>query len=218
MSGKDRGRGVLEGAFQLLRALPDADRHHQLADLARITGIPRPTAYRLMAQLHAVGAVERRPRGHYVLAQSLADVARRAEPLPGLRKLAWPVMQNLRAQIGATVSLVVPTEQGCSTLLVLAGREALPTPIYAGIVMPPTAAAALVLDPRPAPERVDPAGGWASDNARACSGLTCFASEIRVAGEVEAVLQISTTAAQPSSRYAALVRQGSDRIGVELSG
>ena len=116
------GRGVLEGAFRILRALPDAGRDHQILELSRITGIPRPSVYRLLAQLRVVGAVER-PRDHYVLAHSLFDIARRTEPLPGLRNQAVGVMQSLRAQTGATVSLVIPTEQGCSALDVIPGQR-----------------------------------------------------------------------------------------------
>jgi DNA-binding IclR family transcriptional regulator len=210
------GRGVLDGAFRLLRALPEADRHHQLSELARITGIPRPSVYRLMAQLHAAGAVER-PRGHYVLSQSLAGIVRNAEPVAGLRKHSWEVMRALRNRTGATVSLITPTDRGCSALEVMPGRETLPTSIHAGIVMPTTAAAALVLDPSPAPERADPIGGWANDDARVYSGLTCYAAAIRLAGEIEAVLQISTNVDRPSSQFATLIRHSANRIATELS-
>lgn len=212
---KQGGRGVLDGAFRLLKALPEADRDRQLADLARLTGIPRASVYRLMAQLHEVGAVER-PRGHYVLAQSLADIVRHAEPVAGLREQAQAVMRALRIQTGATISLVVPTEAGCSVLDVVPGREALPTPIHAGVAMPSTAAAALVLDPGPAPDRVGPGGVWANDDARVLSGLTCYASAIRVGGRTEAVLQISSPPGRPSARFAGLMRRAADRIGAQL--
>lgn len=212
---KQDGRGVLGGAFRLLKALPEADRDHQLADLARLTGIPRPSVYRLMAQLHEVGAVER-PRRHYVIAQSLANTVRHAEPVTGLRHAARGVMRSLRSQTGGTISLVVPIEGGCCALEVVPGRETLPTLIHDGTVMPATAAAALVLDPRPAPQRVDPGGLWARDDARVYPDLTCFASAIRVAGHTEAVLQISTPASSPSTRFAALLRHAAERIAGEL--
>jgi DNA-binding IclR family transcriptional regulator len=212
---EEAGRGVLDGAFRLLRALPRADRDHQLSDLARLTGIPRPSVYRLMAQMRAVGVVER-PRGYYVLTQSLVDVVRMAEPITGLRTLSMGVMQDLRARTGVTVSLVVPTDQGCSAIEVLPGRETLPTPIYAGIAMPNRAAAALVLDPTPAPQSVDAVAGWADDDARVNAHLTCYASAIRVSGQVEAVLQVSTTVRRPSNQFATLVRHAADRIAVQL--
>jgi DNA-binding IclR family transcriptional regulator len=212
----DDRRGVLEGAFRILRALPDAGREHQVQDLARITGIPRPSVYRILAQLRAVGAVER-PRDHYVLARSLLDIAGRSEPRAGLRAQAGGVMQSLRAQTGATVSLVVPTEQGCSALEVIPGQETLPTPVHTGIVMPRKAAAALVLDPTPALERIDPAAGWASDDARVVPNMTCYATAIRIAGRIEAVLQISTTVSRPADQFATLIRLGADRIATQLA-
>jgi DNA-binding IclR family transcriptional regulator len=212
----DDRRGVLEGAFRILRALPDAGREHQVQDLARITGIPRPSVYRILAQLRAVGAVER-PRDHYVLARSLLDIACRSEPIAGLRAQAGVVMQSLRAQTGATVSLVVPTEQGCSALEVIPGQETLPTPVHTGIVMPRKAAAALVLDPTPALERIDPAAGWASDDARVVPNMTCYATAIRIAGRIEAVLQISTTVSRPADQFATLIRLGADRIATQLA-
>jgi DNA-binding IclR family transcriptional regulator len=147
----------------------------------------------------------------------LVDIARRTEPIAGLRSQSGVVMQSLRAQTGATVSLVVPTEQGCSALEVIPGQETLPTPVHAGIAMPRNAAAALVLDPTPAPERIDPASGWASDDARVVPDLTCYASAIRVAGRIEAVLQISTTRSRPAHQFATLIRLGADRIATQLS-
>jgi hypothetical protein len=58
---------------------------------------------------------------------------------------------------------------------VIPGQETLSTPIHAGIAMPQSAAAALVFDPTPALERIDPSAGWASDEARVFSDLTCYA-------------------------------------------
>lgn len=216
-SAPQRGRGVLDGAFRLLRALPDADRNHQFSDLAKITGIARPSVYRLMAQLEAVGAVERVAGGYYVPARLLSDITRRTDPSVELRARAWAVMHALRNQTGATVSLVFPGESGLTALDVLPGREPLPTAIYPGIEMPRTSAAALVFDASPAPERADPVAGWARDDACVYPGLTCHASAIRVAGRVEAALQISTPSRRPSSRFAQLLRHSTDRISALVS-
>jgi DNA-binding IclR family transcriptional regulator len=210
-----RGRGVLDSAFRLLKALPEADPDHQIADLARLTGVPRASVYRLLSQLHEVGAVER-PRGHYVIGQSLTEIVYRAEPVVGLREQARGIMRALRNHTNATISLVVPAEGGCVALEVVPGRETLPTPIVVGIAMPPAAAAALVLDPGPAPERVGAYGMWANDDARVFSDLTCFASAIRVGGRTEAVLQISTLASSPAGRFAALLRRAADDIAAQL--
>lgn len=216
-SVEEKGRGVLDGAFRLLRALPDADRDHQLSDLARITGIARPSVYRLMAQLQTVGAVERVAAGYYVPTRLLSDITRRTDPAAELRAQALDVMHALRNQTGATVSLVVPGDTGLIALEVLPGRESLPTAIYPGIAMPRTSAAALVFDASPAPERADPVAGWARDDACVCSGLTCHAMAIRVSGRIEAVLQISTPSHRPSSQFAQLLRHSTNRIAAQVS-
>ena len=48
-------RGVVDGAFRVLRALPEAGPEHQVVRLAHLTGLPRPTVYRLLSQLHQSG-------------------------------------------------------------------------------------------------------------------------------------------------------------------
>lgn len=116
--GSDSGRGVLDGAFRLLRARPEINGPGQLSKLARVTGIPRSSVYRLIAQLCDVGAVERR-QGRYVLGAAMADIARRAEPAAGLRRSAREVMQALREQTGATISLLTPASNGATVLDVI---------------------------------------------------------------------------------------------------
>ncbi|WP_066910433.1 hypothetical protein [Mycobacterium interjectum] len=58
---------------------------------------------------------------------------------------------------------------------------------------------------------------WANDDARVYSGLTCYASAIRVAGHTEAALQISTPVDSPSSRFATLIRRAAQRVAAQLS-
>ncbi|MEE6177506.1 helix-turn-helix domain-containing protein [Mycobacterium sp. 050134] len=208
---------MLDGAFRLLQALPDAGRDHQHSELARITGIPRSSVYRLISQLQAVGAVERLPDGRYVPSALLADIARRADPHAELRAKGVAMMRALRGRTGATISLVVPKGSGYSALEVVPGRVALATPIHTGIEMPSASAAALVFDPSAAPERANPVNGWANDDARVYSELTCYASAVRVGGRIEAALQISTPVERPSSRFATLIRRAADQIAKQLS-
>jgi hypothetical protein len=48
---KASGRGAFDSAFQLLRALPRTDHNHQPSDVTRLTGIARPSVYRLVARV-----------------------------------------------------------------------------------------------------------------------------------------------------------------------
>ena len=187
----------------VLRALPDADGPRQVQRLADVTGIPRPTVYRLLAQLHEVGAVERLD-GRYQVDPRMADLARRRHPIPGFRESAAQVMRALREQTGATVSLIVPTESGAIALDVVRGRESLPVDIYAGRDMPSRSAGVVVLQGR---------RRTALDDGDLFSELTCYGAAVTLAQGRRASLAITTTVRNPSAQYAALTQQAAERIG-----
>lgn len=83
--GHDRGRGVLEGAFQILDALARAPLGAGLSALARNTGLPKATVHRLLEQLVDLGAVQRHDRG-YCVGRLLARIGDSWQPHPGLVK------------------------------------------------------------------------------------------------------------------------------------
>lgn len=205
------GRGVLDGAFLLLRALPEINGPGQLSELARATGIPRPSVYRLLTQLSSVGAVERQ-HGQYVLGTAMVEIARQVEPAPGLRRGAADVMRALREQTGVTVSLLTRGGDGAVVLDVIPGRESLPVHIDAGSVMPAVAAGALVLDPAAAPERSRPAQRAAIDDEDTVPGLTCYAAAIALPGGGAAALQLTSTSSHNALPLAALAHQAAGRI------
>lgn len=106
----------------------------------------RPTVYRLLDQLRTAGAVQLR-RGLWELSPGLLGLAQRIEPVAGLRVAASGIVQALREQTGAAVSLVVAMEAASFVALdMIPGRDDLPLQAHAGAVMPSTTAAALVLD------------------------------------------------------------------------
>lgn len=209
--GRNPGRGVLDGAFRLLRALPEINGPGQLSELARATGIPRPSVHRLLTQLSSVGAVERQ-HDQFVLGAAMIEIAHRVEPTVGLRRGAAEVMRALREQTGMTVSLLSQAEEGAVVLDVIPGRESLPVDIYAGCVMPAVAAGALVLDPAAAPERSRPAQRAAIDDEHTVPGLTCYATAITLPGGGPAALQLTSTNGHNAVQLAALAQQGAARI------
>jgi len=205
------GRGVLDGAFRLLRALPEINGPGQLSELARVTGIPRPSVYRLLTQLSSVGAVERR-YGRYVLGAAMVEIASHVEPVAGLRRGAADVMRALREQTGVTVSLLTQGGDDAVVLDVIPGRESLPVHIHAGSVMPAVAAGALVLDPAAAPERTRPAQRAAFDDEHTVPGLTCYAAAITLPGGGAAALQLTSTNGHNAIQLATLAHQAAARI------
>jgi len=208
---RNPGRGVLDGAFQLLRALPEVNGPGQLSELARATGIPRPSVHRLLTQLSSVGAVERQ-HGQYVLGTAMLEIAGRVEPTAGLRRDSAEVMRALREQTGVTVSLLTQAGEGAVVLDMIPGRESLPVDIHAGTVMPAVAAGALVLDPVAAPERIRPARHAAVDDEHTVPGLTCYATAIALPGGGAAALQLTSTNGHNAIQLATLAHQAAARI------
>lgn len=215
------GRGVLDGAFRLLRALPDVRGDHQVADLVAATGIPRPSVHRLLAQLRDAGAVERRAR-RWVLSPSLLGITRHVEPVDGLRSAASGLLQAVRERTGATVSLVVPSEHGFVALEMIPGRVSMPFEARSGFVMPEGTAAAVALAPPGPGRRVAVPGARASgagrlatgvDDEDVMGGVTCYAAALPGPGVPLVALQIATPAGVPARGFAPVVHQAVATLG-----
>ncbi|SEG84706.1 DNA-binding transcriptional regulator, IclR family [Actinacidiphila yanglinensis] len=199
-------RGVVDGAFRVLRALPEVGRKHQVARLALLTGLPRPTVHRLLGQLRRSGAVDRTD-GQWALSASLLGLAQQVEPLAGLRETAATVIQRLREQSGAAVSLVVPSQGSFVALEMVPGRDALPIDARSGAQMPASTAAAMVLAPSAMPAARRRPFGAAVDDQDVIAGLTCYAVPVDLPGGRKASLQIATAARWPADRLAGHVHR-----------
>ncbi|WP_051571464.1 helix-turn-helix domain-containing protein [Cryptosporangium arvum] len=193
-------RGVVDGAFRVLHALPGVGPRQQVARLARATGLPRPTVYRLLDQLTEVGAVERRD-GRWTLAAGMLGLARSVEPVAGLRVHAMAAIRELRELTGGAVSLVVPRAEDFVALEMVPGREALPIDARAGADMPASTAAGQVL--RPTGRRHV---GKAVVHGPELGGVTCYAVPIVLPGGARAALQVATSV-RPAERFAAPVHR-----------
>ncbi len=109
MNGRKADRdGVqsLERAAALLRALGEAGRPLSAGRLAEAVGLPRPTVYRLLHSLCALGLVAQSDRSFTIGAGVLWLAARRLEQLE-LRTVGRPVLAELRDRTGETVHLGV---------------------------------------------------------------------------------------------------------------
>ncbi|WP_243869464.1 IclR family transcriptional regulator [Streptomyces liangshanensis] len=128
MAGGTRvaGRGVIEGAFQLLEELSrlgDAG----LTELADAAGLPKSTAHRLLDQLVAAEAVERHG-GRYRMGTRLFRMGQAWAPGPSLRAAGrHPLGQLAEAVPGASVLLSVP--EGGRTVVV-AGYRGEPDEVF----------------------------------------------------------------------------------------
>ncbi|KMO73871.1 IclR family transcriptional regulator [Mycolicibacterium chubuense] len=94
-------------ALSLLGAFDEEHRRLTLTELSDRTGLPRPTAHRLIAELVSWGALARDADGHYVVGRRLWDVGMLAPVQRGLHDIASPYLHDLYAATHATVHLAV---------------------------------------------------------------------------------------------------------------
>jgi DNA-binding IclR family transcriptional regulator len=91
----------------LLTAFRPGDAELTLAELARRTGIPKPTAHRLLAELASWNVVERTHAG-IRLGMGLFELGQLAPLQRGLREAAAPFLADLFEATHETVHLAVP--------------------------------------------------------------------------------------------------------------
>lgn len=209
--GGEGGREVLDSGFRVLRALPDADRRRQVSSLAELTSIPRSTVHRLLLQLRRSAAVELDADGRWAVSPQLVKITGRTGPFDGIRTGTNRILQALRAQTGATVSLVVATDTSLIAVEFIPGHEDLPIDVYAGAAVPDLTAAAVVLDPRHRRSPRSRPFAAAVDEEDAIDGLTCYARLLTLPGGRRAALAV-TSAARRAERFAAHVQRASNAI------
>jgi DNA-binding IclR family transcriptional regulator len=111
---RHRGRSVTSKVVSLLDAFELGDVELSLNELARRTGLPLSTAYRLAGELVAWGGLEHSQGGGYRVGLRLLEVGARAPRSARLNEIVVPFMQDL----------FVATRQNVH-LAVLQGKEAL---------------------------------------------------------------------------------------------
>jgi len=109
-TGADHGRGVLEGAFEILAALGSHGTGLGLTELACNTGLAKTTVHRLAEQLVAVGAVQRIEHCYYI-GPTIARLGRCWQPDPQLRQAACGPVRALAARANTAAAAYVLNER-----------------------------------------------------------------------------------------------------------
>ena len=203
---------MLEGAFRLLRLLPEVQGPGQVRRLADLPGIPYSSVHRILRQSVDVGLVTR-SGGSYGLGAGVLELAGAIEPVPGLRRRAATVMHSLREHTGATLSLVTWMGDHAIVLDLVPGGEGLPFPVSSGHRLPPAAAGTLALAGCAGGSR---GRGVVVDDGDDLPGLTCYAKTVPAPGGARVALQLSASAEHPAARFAAVIDQGAARISAGL--
>ena len=94
-------------AMALLESFQTKDRDLTAAELARRSGLPRSTAYRIAGELAVLGALEQTPDGHFRLGEKVHDLGQLATSQRGLRESAASFLVDLANATHQTVHLGV---------------------------------------------------------------------------------------------------------------
>lgn len=154
-------KSVLARGAALLRACGDSGSALTLAELALRTGLPKPTARRLLGELVRLDLVERTPEGAYRIGLGLFVLGQSAPSVRELCDAALPYLGDLHDATQENVHLAVP--DGTDTLFLekVTGHRATPIASHTGGRLPAHCTAtgkvflALAQDPRP-PHRTLP--------------------------------------------------------------
>jgi DNA-binding IclR family transcriptional regulator len=233
------GVGVLDRSVALLELLAGGPR--PLRWLSEHSGLPRPTAHRLLVALEAHGLVARDGTGAFRLGPRLAELALRADPTLDLAILADPVLARLHDATGESVQLYV--RSGDKRLCIAARdsgtglRDSVPVgallPLAAGsggkvlLAWAPEAGRA---NSAPADAGAVPAGelaairqrGWAASVAEREPGVASVSAPVlRSDGTVAAALCVSGPASRlgqaPGRRLSAAVISAAGELAAELA-
>jgi len=130
------GASVTSRALGLLACFDDEHRRLTLSELAERSGLPLPTAHRLVAELAGWGALDRSSTGHYVVGRRIWDLGLLAPVQAGLVEAASPFLHDLYGATLATVHLAVRDGQEVLYLDRLRGNASVPVVSTIGSRLP----------------------------------------------------------------------------------
>ncbi|MBZ5496639.1 MAG: helix-turn-helix domain-containing protein [Acidobacteriia bacterium] len=90
-----KGILVLHKMLDILETIRESRSGLALADLSRALGLPKLTAYRIVATLESRGHISRNAAGHYLVARKLYDLQPDVSEEQALLQAAQPVMAKL---------------------------------------------------------------------------------------------------------------------------
>lgn len=214
------GVGVLDKSVAMVSFL-SAEGASSLSEVVEGTGIPRPTAHRLLAALETHHLVARRD-GRYVLGARLLGWASRVEAGAGLVEAARPALEWLVGETGESAQLYV--REGENRVCVASRERAsgLRDTVPIGAVMPlSVGSAAKVLRAWSADESEREGleevrgHGWAESVAERESGVASVSAPVVWEGAVAAVSvsgPVSRLGESPGKRLSAVVLQAAREI------
>ncbi|MEW6635260.1 MAG: IclR family transcriptional regulator [Actinomycetota bacterium] len=225
------GVGVLDKSVALMSYLATGG-PAGLAEVVEGTGIPRPTAYRLLSALEAHGLVARRG-GRYALGLRLLAWGERAAAETGLVEAARPALLRLRDESGESTQLYVREGDGRVCVASYERATGLRTTVEVGAVLTlERGSAGKVLlawaedagrydVPEERLEKVRERG-WAESVAERERGVASVSAPVFRGGRVVAAVSVSGPIARlgesPGERLAGVVVAAAREIEAALGG
>ncbi|MEU3416259.1 IclR family transcriptional regulator C-terminal domain-containing protein [Streptomyces sp. NPDC006658] len=213
--------------LSVLDAFVDAPVTLRLTEIARRTGLPVPTALRMVRELVAWGGLERAADGSYRLGTRIRTLGAAAPCPRGLLDTALPALRVLTARTGGHADVVIPADGTALCLVtgerlpphataagkVLLAHGLLPVPARAARHTPHTVVAPGTLTAQLARVR---ATGLAEAHEEHRPGRLSFAAPVFRAGTPVAAVALTTPTATRSSRLAPAVRLAAATVGRAL--
>jgi hypothetical protein len=213
--GRNTRRSVIGSAFELIDLIQLLE-PARLIDLAAVSGLPRPTAHRLLAQLIEVGAV-RKEGTSYRLGTGLLSLGEQVTSERRLRVAARRPLAELAVRTGAGVSLTAAFGDEAVYLESMdAHRPLAALPEVGGPLMPGTAQARVQGVDDLAP------GAWRPmmyvDAGEIIAGLSCVAVAVPLPLGGRATICAAVMEPRPSRALLAATRATAARITSLVSG
>jgi IclR family acetate operon transcriptional repressor len=214
--------------FAVLDAFVGAPDTLRLTDIARRTGLPVPTALRMVRELVAWGGLERASDGSYRLGTRIRALGAAAPCPRGLLDAALPALRALAARTGGHADIAVPSD---GTALCLVGGERLPLhATAAGKILlahghgPPLELRRHTRHTLTAPGslhqqlvRIRTTGLAASHEEHRLGELSLAAPVLRH-GAAVAALSVTLSTSRPYERAGAAVQEAARAVGRALAG
>lgn len=125
-AGYEMAESVAGRVFSVLDAFVGAPATLRLTEIARRTGLPVPTALRMVRELVAWGGLERASNGSYRLGTRIRAIGAAAPCPRGLLDISLPALRTLTSRTGGHADIAVPSDG--TALCLVSGKR---LPLYA---------------------------------------------------------------------------------------
>ncbi|WP_405476108.1 IclR family transcriptional regulator [Paenarthrobacter ilicis] len=105
MANSSSGESVINRVVRLVGAFDDMHRTMSVAALARRTGLPVTTTYRLVDEMLAEGLLERENNAEVRVGTRLWELVSRSSRMVGLREAALPFMEDVQSVVQHSTTL-----------------------------------------------------------------------------------------------------------------